>query len=125
MPAGLLAKRQGPLRSLMLGALLAGCGSALASSAPGLGLLLAGQAVAGAGWALLLCSAFSAALLLGQGGREGLLSGALSSTLAGAALLRIAYVAFEAPKPAAIVDLAWLAVPGFCLAALLIGLRRR
>ena len=125
MPAGLLAKRQGPLRSLMLGALLAGCGSALASSAPGLGLLLAGQAVAGAGWALLLCSAFSAALLLGRGGREGLFSGALSSTLAGAALLRIGYVALNAPKPAAVVELAWLAALGFGLCALLMWPRRR
>jgi len=120
LPAGLLAKRTGPLRSLTFGAALAAGGNAAAAWAPGLPVLLTGQFVAGAGWALLLCSAFSAALLLGRGGREGLLSGALSSTLAGAALLRIAVVAVGAPAPATAVEWAWLAALGFGLCALLL-----
>lgn len=125
VPAGLLARRQGPARALVLGAVLAAGGNAVAAWAPDLNLLLASQALAGAGWAMLLCSAFSAALLVGQGGREGLLSGALSSTLAAAALLRIGYVAFNAPKPAAVLDLAWLAALGFGLCALLMWPRRK
>lgn len=128
-PAGLLAKRIGPLRSLALGAVLAACGNSLASGATALSLLLTGQAIAGIGWALLLCSAFCAALQLGAGGREGLFSGALSSTLAGAALLRIGVVAFVAPLPATAVALAGLPALGFALCALLVwpldGLRPR
>lgn len=119
-PAGLVVKRMEPLRGLLLGAVLAACGNGLASSAPALSLLLMGQLIAGAGWALLLCSAFSAALRLGEGGREGLLSGALSSTLAGAALLRIGVVAFVAPSAAAAVGLAPLAALGFALCALMV-----
>jgi len=120
VPAGVLARRQGPLRVLVLGAALAAGGNGVASWAPELSVLLAGI-----GWALLLCGAFSAALRLGQGGREGLLSGAVSSTLAGAALLRIGYVAFNAPKPVAGADLAWVAALGFALCALLMGPQRR
>ncbi len=117
-PAGVLARRIGPARAMLAGAVLAACGNALAGSAPSLPLLLTGQAVAGAAWALLLCSAFSAALLIGRGGREGLMSGALSSTLAGAALLRIGVVAFVAPAAATAVGFASLSALGFALCAL-------
>ena len=125
VPAGLWAKRQGPLRTLMLGAGLAALGNALASGASALPILVLGQALAGAGWGVLLCSAFSAALLVGHGGREGLMSGALSSTLAAAALLRIGYVTLQAPPPAAAADRAWLAALGFALCAAVLWPRRR
>jgi len=121
LPAGLLGKRTGPVRSLVGGAVLAAGGNAAAAWAHTLPLLLTAQFVAGAGWALLLCSAFSAALLLGRGGREGLFSGALSSTLAGAALLRIVVLAVVAPAPATAVGTAWLAALGFGLCALLLA----
>ncbi len=121
VPAGWWAKRVGALRAMGLGALAATLGSAVASFAPSLNTLMAAQALAGAGWALLLCGAFSAALLIGQGGRAGLMSGALSSMLAAAALLRIAYVASNTPKPAQVLELAWLAAAGFAVCALLLA----
>ena len=119
MPAGLLAKRWGALQAMATGALLAAAGNATSSLAPTLDLLLVAQATAGAGWALLLCSAFSAALALGQGGREGLMSGALQATLAAAALMRIGYVASAAPPAAAVLPWAGLATAGFVLCAAL------
>lgn len=125
VPAGLLAKRWGPLRAMVCGATLAAIGNAAAGLAPALELLLAAQALAGAGWALLLCSAFSGALALGQGGREGLMSGALQSTLAAAALLRIGYVASTTPPPSLVVQWAWLAAVGFALCGLLLAWRNR
>ena len=105
---------------MLWGAALAALGGAAAAFAPTLALLVAAQGVAGAGWALLLCSAYSGALALGSGGREGLMSGALSSTLALAALLRIGLVASTTPKPAAVLELAWLAAAGFVVCALLL-----
>ena len=120
VPAGAYASRAGPLPAMFVGALVAMSGSVAASFAPGLPGLLAAQCLAGAGWALLLCSAFSAALRLGQGGREGLMSGALSSTLALATLMRIAFVSSASPQPASVVALAWLAAFGFGGCALLL-----
>ena len=127
LPAGWWAKRVGPLSAMLLGAAVAALGSAEAAAAPTLPLLLAAQACTGAGWALLLCSAFSAALGpgLGQGGREGLMSGAVSSTLAGAALLRIGFVASTTPSPGTAVNLAGLAGLGFIACAVLLWRRQR
>lgn len=118
-PAGLMAKRQGPWRAMALGALLAAGGNAAAAFAADLAVLLMAQAVAGAGWALLLCSAFSGALALGQGSRAGLMSGALNAVLAGAALARIAVVSQVSPPAPVVVNLAWLAAAGFLACALI------
>ncbi len=110
---------------MFVGAIVAMSGSAAASFAPSLPGLLAAQCLAGAGWALLLCSAFGAALKLGAGGREGLMSGALSSTLAGATLLRIGFVTGASPKPPTAAELAWLAALGFAVCAVLLSRQRR
>ena len=127
LPAGWWAKRAGPLTAMLLGAAVAALGSAEAAWAPSLPWLLVAQACTGAGWALLLCGAFSAALGpgLGQGGREGLMSGAVSSTLAGAALLRIGIVASTTPSPGTAVNLAGLAGLGFIGCAMLLWRRQR
>jgi hypothetical protein len=79
--------------------------------------LLAAQCLAGAGWALLLCAAFSGALALGHTGREGLMNGSLQATLAAAALARIAIVTTTAPAPAQAVDMAWWPAAGFLVCA--------
>ena len=118
-PAGLLASRHGPWRAMALGALLACGGNAAAAFAGALPTLLVAQAVAGVGWALLLCSAFSGALALGQGAHAGLMSGALNAVLATAALARIAVVSQVAPSGALVVNLAWLAAAGFAACALI------
>lgn len=125
LPAGWWAQRAGALTAMLLGATVAALGSAAAASAPSLPWLLLAQALTGAGWALLLCSAFSAALSIGQGGREGLMSGAVSSTLAGAALLRIGIVASTTPSPASAANLAGLAALGFIGCAGLLWWRRK
>lgn len=122
-PAGVLARRAGPWRAMALGAMMAMGGNAAAVGAGSLPLLLASQALTGAGWALLLCSAFSAALLVGQGGRQGLMSGALNAMLAAAALTRIAVVSQAAPPAPTVLNLAWLAALGFALCGLLVWWR--
>ena len=121
-PASQLAKRQGPWRALILGAALAAGGNAVAAFAGTLELFLGAQALTGVGWALLLCSAFSGALALGQDSRPGLFSGALNAVLALAALGRIALVTQVAPAGTLVLELAWLAAAGFAASALL-GLR--
>lgn len=123
VPAGLLAKRWGALRTMAVGAVLAAVGNAAASLALTLDGLLVAQALAGTGWALLLCSAFCAALALGQGGREGLMCGFLQATLAGAALLRMGYLASTTPSPAVVLHWVWLAALGFALCAGLLAWR--
>lgn len=118
-PAGWLAQREGHWRAMALGAVMAGGGNAAAAFATELPHLLAAQGLAGAGWALLLCSAFSGALALGQGGRAGFFSGALNAVLAAAALARIALVSQVTPPAPVVLNLAWLAAAGFALCALL------
>lgn len=92
-PAARLAARAGPWRVLVGAAVLAAAMAALAPVAPSLSLLVLAQLMAGLAWAALLAAGFDAALALGQGGRQGRYSGALSSTLAFAALLRMGLLA--------------------------------
>lgn len=92
-PASRLAARAGPWRVLTGAALLAAAMAALAPVVPSLALLVAVQATAGLAWAALLAAGFDAALALGEGGRQGRYSGALSSALALATLLRMGLVA--------------------------------
>jgi hypothetical protein len=120
LPASLLCKRMGAASVMAIGAELAMLAVAGAALAPGLTLLLAAQVLAGGGWALLLCAAFSGALALGHTGREGLMNGSLQATLAAAALARIAVVTTVAPAPAQAVDLAWWPALGFALCAVLL-----
>jgi hypothetical protein len=60
------------------------------SRAPSLEWLITAQSIAGVAWSFALTAAFTAALAAGRPGREGLLTGILFSTLAAAAILRIA-----------------------------------
>jgi MFS family permease len=122
-PAARLATRWGPWPVLAGAALLAAAMAALAPVAPTLEMLVLAQALAGLAWAALLAAGFDAALALGQGGRQGRYSGALSSVLALATLLRMGFVAaglaaaMRATDPALLNALpAWL----WGLAALLV-----
>jgi hypothetical protein len=92
-PAMKLAPRLGELRFVAAAALLAVVAVVVGAVAPTLALLAAAQAVAGMAWAAMLAGGFMAALAMGHVGREGRFSGALSSSLAGAALVRLALVA--------------------------------
>jgi hypothetical protein len=120
VPAGMLCRRIGAVPAMAIGAEFAMIGVAGAAFAPSLGLLVAAQLVAGAGWAMLLCAAFSGALVFGHTGREGMMSGALSSTLALAAAMRIGSLAVVAPAPAVVLGWAWLPALGFLVCALLL-----
>lgn len=92
-PAMKLAPRLGELRLVAAAALVAAVAVVAGMSAPSLGLLAVAQAVAGLAWAAMLAGGFMAALAMGHVGREGRFSGAVSSSLAGAALCRLALVA--------------------------------
>lgn len=118
VPAGALARRWGEASTMAVGAEMAMVGTAGAAFAPGLELLLAAQLLAGAGWAVLLCAAFSGALALGHTGREGLMSGTLSATLALAALARIGLVSAVPPTQPA--EMAGWPALAFALAAVLL-----
>ncbi|CAN5914075.1 MFS transporter [soil metagenome] len=93
LPATLLVKRSGGVRVMAVAATIAGIAALLAQHATQLQLLVNLQFLTGGMWACVLMGATSAALALGQGGREGRFSGALSSLLALAALGRLAIVA--------------------------------
>lgn len=120
MPASLATRRWGGLPVMALGgavAALAGAAASVASLFGGPGPLGSLMALAGAGWALLLMSAFASVLWFGAGGREGRLGGALNAVLAGAALLRMAGAAWLAPDAAQAADMAWWPALGFALVA--------
>lgn len=120
MPASLATKRWGGLPIMAVGAALAALTGAMASVASLMGsvaVLGSLLALAGAGWAVLLMSAFSSALWFGHTGREGRMSGALNALLAGASLLRLGSVAMLAPSVAMMADWAWMPALGFALAA--------
>lgn len=91
-PAMKLAPHLGALRLVALAALVAAAASLAGMAAPSPALLATAQAVAGLAWAAMLAGGFTAALALGHVGHEGRFSGAVSSSLAGAALLRLALV---------------------------------
>ena len=120
LPAGVMTRKLGPASVMAIGAELAMLGIAGAAFAPGLTLLTLAQLATGAGWALLLCAAFSGALALGHTGREGLMSGALSSTLAMAALLRIGLVTAAPLAAGEALRLSWWPAVAFAVCAALL-----
>lgn len=120
MPAGLMTRKLGAPSVMAIGAELAMLGTAGAAFAPGLALLLAAQLATGAGWALLLCAAFSGALALGHTGREGLMSGAVSATLAMAALARIGIVTAAPLAAGDALRLSWWPAVAFAVCAALL-----
>ena len=104
---------------------VAGCVGALATYASTiagtLGLLIAGQFVAGGAWGILMMSAFTSALVIGRTGREGLVTGAMFSLLALAAFARIALVAFHLNKDTQFAPLlAWLPTAAWAVAGMLL-----
>lgn len=92
-PASVATRRWGGLAVAGVAGAGAALAAALAVASGTLPLLVAAQCLAGLAWAGVLCSAFSAALAFGHTGREGRCSGALSSVLALAALLRMGALA--------------------------------
>ena len=92
-PASIATRRHGGITVMGTAGLLAAGAAGLALTAGSLEMLLVAQGLAGVAWAGVLMSAFAAALALGHTGQEGRFSGALSSVLAGATLLRMAAVA--------------------------------
>jgi hypothetical protein len=118
LPASWATRRHGGWRVMAVAGLVAALVALLAREVTSLPQLVAVQLVAGAAWACLLMSAFSAALALGHTGREGRMGGALSSVLALAALGRMAVLAVEWQKePGAQAALAWAPALGWLLAA--------
>ena len=61
----------------------------LLADAGSLNVLMAAQFVTGGAWGVLMMSAFTAALLIGRTGREGLVTGSMFSLLALAAFVRM------------------------------------
>jgi MFS family permease len=107
-PGAALANRYRPLVVIAVAALAGTVGTLVSAFAPGLGLLLAAQLLAGGAWGCMLTASFSAAIELGRSGREGLALGMLFAVLALATLARIAVVATESHKhPALAPALGW------------------
>lgn len=125
-PAARWIKRTGAPLALAHGAVAGALGVAATHAAPSVPWLVAAQALAGAAWAVMLCSAFIGALRFGATGREGFFNGSLQSLLATAALSRLMVVVWVAPTPAQLVGWAGLPALTFALAALLVvaGLAR-
>lgn len=90
LPASALTKRVGGVAVMALGAFV-GAGSAWATTQAA-DAVLAGisQFVCGAAWGCVMMSAVAAALAIGRPGREGTAVGAMFSTMAVAAVARIA-----------------------------------
>ena len=125
LPASLATKRWGALGVMGAAGIVAAAAALAAQQSGSLQMLVAAQFVAGAAWAGLLMSGFAAALDLGHTGSEGRFSGALSSVLAFAALLRMGVLALEWNKGSSPV-LQWLPAAAWLLAGgLLLALSRR
>ncbi|MBM2812994.1 MAG: Major facilitator superfamily 1 [Chloroflexi bacterium] len=92
LPAAALTPRWGGPRVLACAAILGAIGTAIAATAPNLGMTILGQALAGGAWGSILTAGLSTALFLGRTGREGATSGLWFSTQSLAAALRIGIV---------------------------------
>jgi hypothetical protein len=104
---------------------IAGCVGAIAACvaafAGSLNTLMAAQFVVGGAWGVLMMSAFTAALLIGRTGREGLVTGSMFSLLALAAFVRMAAVATQLTKDVSLAPLlAWLPTAAWVLAGLVL-----
>ena len=88
-PAARLVRRWGPAHAMALAAALGALAMLLAALAPGLGVLLAAQFLAGGCWGAACVAAYSAAVALGRTGREGRFLGALFAVFALAVAARI------------------------------------
>ena len=88
--AGKLVTRWGTADALAIAAALGALAMLGAVFAPGLTILIAMEAVAGASWGLASVAAYSAAVAFGRTGREGRFLGSLFAVLAAAVAARIA-----------------------------------
>lgn len=121
LPAAVWARKVEATRLMAIGAVVGAVAAAGIAAGPSLNLLAALQIVAGAGWGLLLFSAFSAALAMGHTGAEGRVVGAMFSLFALAALTRIGLVAAQVPvQGAARPILDWAPVIAWAIAGLLL-----
>ena len=111
LPATLATKRYGAMVMISAGAFIGALAAYAAVNAGNLNTLIAAQFVAGAAWAFVLMSAFSAALAIGSTGAEGRVSGATFSMLALASVARIALVATQLNQDPAVVSLLGIAPP--------------
>ena len=93
LPASVLTKRFGGVAVMAFGAFV-GAGSAWATTLTA-GVVLRGiaQSFCGAAWGVVMMSSVAAALAIGRPGREGTAVGAMFSTMAVAAVARIAVTA--------------------------------
>ena len=98
LPASMLTSRYGAMLVMGVAGWTGALAAYLASIATGLDWLIAAQFVAGGAWGIVMMSAFAAALTMGRTGREGLVTGAMFSLLALAAIARIAIVATQLNK---------------------------
>src|SRR5260221_5517720 len=89
-PAARLVRRSGPADAMAFAAALGALAMLLAALAPGLGVLLAAQFLAGGWRGASWAAAYSAAVALGRTGREGRFLGTLFAVFALAVALRIA-----------------------------------
>jgi MFS family permease len=112
-PASAIVKRIGHFPVMGTSALIGAVAIIVAALTQSLGLVIAAQFAAGAAWGCVLMSAFTLAFAIGEGGREGTVSGLLFSTLALATFVRMAMVAAGLPANDSIrAALAWM--PAIC-----------
>ena len=126
-PASRLVRRWGAADGMALAAALGALATLAAALAPALGVLVAAEFVAGGAWGAATMAAYTAALALGRGGREGRYLGTLFAMLALATALRIAGSASGAAQSHLFSVLSpWLPQTlWLCAALLLLAGRRR
>jgi|SRR5579871_1990769 len=126
LPCMLIARRFGGLAACAIGAWIAAGAGWASVQAASLDSLIVAQLIAGAGWACVLSSAVTAALAIGRTGREGLVTGAMFSVFAVAALVRIAAVALHAnQQPALASVLRYTPAAAWLLAGILLMVAAR
>ena len=102
LPAIWLTKAFGATRVTAASGLVGAAAMVACTQATSLEALTIAQLVAGASWAVALTGVFAAATQAGSGGREGTFTGIVFSTLAAAALIRLAMVMGDVPATAPI-----------------------
>lgn len=100
-PAMVGLRRMSAISITAMGAAIAAASALASALAPGVGILGAAEAAAGAGWALAMVGVVAAAMELGATGREGSITGAAFALFAVAVFGRIAFVAMQFPVDAA------------------------
>ena len=119
--AARLVKRIGPGDTMAIAAAAGAIAALLASVCTDLYVLLVAQFLAGGCWGAAIVAAYTAAVALGRGGREGRFLGTLFAVLALAVAARLAAVASGlAQLPAISALLPWLPEAAWLLAALLL-----